>query len=180
MKQRSLATVATAHSGFERYRKPTRRDASLATLLMQVPWTAMREKNRTVLHRGRQWSRPPTGLKRMLRIHSDLVSTPREAANPPAREGGPERPARPAGRQVGGAWRLSMGSWSGSPHSPSTPACKRPAVHEAVGLGAPKALSKGRVAKINPGEQSFLPDLQPNSPAIGHRDGVLEKRCSQE
>jgi transposase, IS5 family len=43
MKQQTLATAADQSAGFERYRKPTRRDEFLATMNAIVPWTALCE-----------------------------------------------------------------------------------------------------------------------------------------
>jgi hypothetical protein len=43
MKQQTLATTADQSASFDRYRKPTRRDESLATMNAIVPWTALCE-----------------------------------------------------------------------------------------------------------------------------------------
>jgi len=68
MKQMTLAAAADSTSGFERYRKPTRRDAFLAEMHTLVPWTelvALIEPHYPKPGNGR----PPIGLERMLRIH---------------------------------------------------------------------------------------------------------------
>jgi transposase, IS5 family len=68
MKQMTLAASADATSGFERYRKPTRRDAFLAEMQTLVPWAhlvALIEPHYPKPGNGR----PPIGLERMLRIH---------------------------------------------------------------------------------------------------------------
>jgi len=67
MKQQSLA-MAADQSGYEQYRKPTRRDEFLATMEAIVPWTALCaviEPHYPKAGNGR----PPIGLERMLRIH---------------------------------------------------------------------------------------------------------------
>jgi hypothetical protein len=43
MKQQTLAMAADAESGFEHYRKPTRRDEFLKTMQAIVPWAALCE-----------------------------------------------------------------------------------------------------------------------------------------
>lgn len=68
MKQMTLASAADASAGFERYRKPTRRDAFLAEMQTLVPWAelvALIEPHYPKAGNGR----PPIGLERMLRIH---------------------------------------------------------------------------------------------------------------
>ncbi len=68
MKQMTLAAAADASAGFERYRKPTRRDAFLAEMQTLVPWAelvALIEPHYPKAGNGR----PPIGLERMLRIH---------------------------------------------------------------------------------------------------------------
>jgi IS5 family transposase len=68
MKQMSLA-AATDHTGdFEKYRKPTRRDAFLAEMQNLVPWSdlvTLIEPHYPKAGNGR----PPIGRERMLRIH---------------------------------------------------------------------------------------------------------------
>jgi transposase, IS5 family len=68
MKQQTLATAADQRSGFERYRKPTRRDEFLATMNAIVPWSALCNVIRPHYPKG-VGGRPPIGLERMLRIH---------------------------------------------------------------------------------------------------------------
>lgn len=68
MKQQALAMAADQESGFEQYRKPTRRDEFLRTMEALVPWAALCEEiapHYPVAGKGR----PPIGLERMLRIH---------------------------------------------------------------------------------------------------------------
>jgi transposase, IS5 family len=68
MKQSTLATAADQAAGFERYRKPTRREAFLAQMETLVPWSelgALIEPHYPKAGNGR----PPIGLQRMLRIH---------------------------------------------------------------------------------------------------------------
>jgi IS5 family transposase len=66
MKQQTLAMAAD--QGFERHRKPTRRDQFLETMNQVVPWEALCavvEPHYPKKGNGR----PPIGLERMLRIH---------------------------------------------------------------------------------------------------------------
>jgi IS5 family transposase len=66
MKQQTLAMAAD--QGFERRRKPTRRDAFLETMNRVIPWDALCavvEPHYPKKGNGR----PPIGLERMLRIH---------------------------------------------------------------------------------------------------------------
>lgn len=66
MKQQTLAMAAD--QGFERHRKPTRRDAFLETMNRVVPWDALCAVVEP--HYPRKGNgRPPIGLERMLRIH---------------------------------------------------------------------------------------------------------------
>jgi IS5 family transposase len=68
MKQTTLAMAADQGAGFERYRKPTRREAFLAQMDTLVPWGqlgALIEPHYPKAGNGR----PPIGLQRMLRIH---------------------------------------------------------------------------------------------------------------
>jgi len=67
MKQQTLA-MAADQSGYEQYRKPTRREEFLATMQAIVPWAALCaviEPHYPKAGNGR----PPIGLERMLRIH---------------------------------------------------------------------------------------------------------------
>lgn len=68
MKQQTFATAADQSAGFERYRKPTRRDGFLATMDAIVPWAALCEVIQPHYPKG-VGGRPPIGLERMLRIH---------------------------------------------------------------------------------------------------------------
>ncbi len=68
MKQMTLAAAADQAAGFERHRKPTRRDVFLAEMQTLVPWAelvALIEPHYPKAGNGR----PPVGLERMLRIH---------------------------------------------------------------------------------------------------------------
>ena len=68
MKQQTLAMAADQHSGFEQFRKPTRRDEFLATMNTIVPWSDMCSVIAPFYPKG-VGGRPPIGLERMLRIH---------------------------------------------------------------------------------------------------------------
>lgn len=68
MKQKTLAMAADQDSGFEQYRKPTRRDTFLQTMDAIVPWTALCEVIEPHYPKTGN-GRPPIGLQRMLRIH---------------------------------------------------------------------------------------------------------------
>lgn len=64
----TLAAAVDLESGFERHRKPTRRDLFLAEMQQLVPWAelvALIEPHYPKAGNGR----PPIGLERMLRIH---------------------------------------------------------------------------------------------------------------
>jgi transposase, IS5 family len=66
MKQQTLAMAAD--QGFERHRKPTRRDQFLETMNRVIPWDALcAVVEPHYLKKGN--GRPPIGLERMLRIH---------------------------------------------------------------------------------------------------------------
>jgi IS5 family transposase len=68
MKQLTLAAAADQGAGFEQYRRPTKRDAFLATMDEIVPWRelcAVIEPHYPKLGNGR----PPVGLQRMLRMY---------------------------------------------------------------------------------------------------------------
>jgi IS5 family transposase len=68
MKQQTLAAAADQESGFEQYRRPTRRDEFLATMQTIVPWQelcAVIEPHYPKAGNGR----PPVGLERMLRMY---------------------------------------------------------------------------------------------------------------
>jgi IS5 family transposase len=68
MKQQTLATAADQSAGFERFRKPTRRDEFLATMNKIMPWAALCEVIQPHYPKG-VGGRPSIGLERMLRIH---------------------------------------------------------------------------------------------------------------
>jgi IS5 family transposase len=68
MKQQTLAMAADQNSGFEQFRKPTRRDEFLATMNTIVPWSDMCSVIAPFYPKG-VGGRPPIGLERMLRIH---------------------------------------------------------------------------------------------------------------
>ena len=68
MKQQTLAMAADEGEGFERYRRPTKRDAFLATMEQIVPWAelcSVIEPHYPKAGNGR----PPIGLERMLRMY---------------------------------------------------------------------------------------------------------------
>lgn len=68
MKQMALAAAADVAASFERFRKPTRRDAFLAKMQTLAPWAqlmALIEPHYPKPGNGR----PPIGLECMLRIH---------------------------------------------------------------------------------------------------------------
>ncbi|MCC6295869.1 MAG: transposase, partial [Pseudomonadales bacterium] len=68
MKQQTLAMAADQNSGFERHRRPTRRDVFLATMEEIVPWSALCAVIAPHYPKpGR--GRPPVGLERMLRMY---------------------------------------------------------------------------------------------------------------
>jgi len=60
--------MAADQSGYEHYRKPTRRDEFLATMQAIVPWAALCEVIEPHYPKAGN-GRPPIGLERMLRIH---------------------------------------------------------------------------------------------------------------
>ena len=68
MKQKTLAMLADLSAGFERYRKPTRRDEFLTTMEQIVPWSSLCAVIEPHYPKG-VGGRPPIGLERMLRIH---------------------------------------------------------------------------------------------------------------
>jgi IS5 family transposase len=68
MKQQTLAMAADQQSQYERYRRPTKRDAFLATMERVVPWDdlcGVIEPHYPKAGNGR----PPIGLERMLRMY---------------------------------------------------------------------------------------------------------------
>ena len=64
MRQKSFAD-----EGFERYRKPTRRDQFLAEMDQVIPWQGLREVIEPFYPKPQGAGRRPVGLERMLRIH---------------------------------------------------------------------------------------------------------------
>ena len=68
MKQQTLAMAADQNAEYERYRRPTKRDAFLAAMEQIVPWTdlcSVIEPHYPKAGNGR----PPVGLERMLRMY---------------------------------------------------------------------------------------------------------------
>jgi transposase, IS5 family len=68
MKQQTLAVAADQNATFEQYRRPTRRDAFLATMEQIVPWAELCgviEPHYPKAGNGR----PPVDLERMLRMY---------------------------------------------------------------------------------------------------------------
>lgn len=68
MKQHTLAMASDQNAQYEQYRKPTRRDAFLASMEQIVPWAQLCgviEPHYPKAGNGR----PPVGLERMLRMH---------------------------------------------------------------------------------------------------------------
>ena len=68
MKQQTLAVAADQGSGYEQYRKTTRREEFLKTMEAIVPWAALCEVIEPHYPKAGN-GRPPIGLERMLRIH---------------------------------------------------------------------------------------------------------------
>jgi IS5 family transposase len=68
MKQQTLAMAADQQSGFEQFRKPTRRDEFLSTMNAIMPWLDLCAVIEPFYPKG-VGGRPPIGLERMLRIH---------------------------------------------------------------------------------------------------------------
>jgi IS5 family transposase len=68
MKQQTLAVAADQGAGFEKYRRPTKRDVFLQTMDEIVPWEQLCEVIRPHYPKG-EGGRPPIGLERMLRMH---------------------------------------------------------------------------------------------------------------
>lgn len=64
MRQRTLA-----EEGFERYRKPTRREQFLDEMDKVIPWCGLCEVIEPFYPRQNGAGRPPIGVERMLRIH---------------------------------------------------------------------------------------------------------------
>ena len=68
MKQQTLALAIDQNAQYERYRKPTRRDAFLATMEQVVPWQQLCEVIEPHYPKAGN-GRPPVGLERMLRMY---------------------------------------------------------------------------------------------------------------
>lgn len=68
MKQQTLAAAADANSGFEKYRRPTRRDVFLSKMDELVPWSALCAVIEPYYPKAGN-GRPPIGLERMLRMY---------------------------------------------------------------------------------------------------------------
>jgi len=68
MKQHTFAMAADQGSGFEQYRRPTKRDVFLQTMNQIVPWEQLCEVIRPHYPKG-EGGRPPKGLERMLRMY---------------------------------------------------------------------------------------------------------------
>ena len=68
MKQQTLAMASDQNAQYEQYRKPTRRDAFLATMGQIVPWAALCEVIEPHYPKAGN-GRPPVGLERMLRMY---------------------------------------------------------------------------------------------------------------
>ena len=64
MRQRSLA-----EEGFEKFRKPTRREQFLEEMEQIIPWSGLCAVIEPFYPKGKGAGRPPIGVKRMLRIH---------------------------------------------------------------------------------------------------------------
>jgi len=68
MKQQTLAMAADQNAQYERHRRPTKRDAFLATMEQIVPWAALCEVIEPHYPKAGN-GRPPVGLERMLRMY---------------------------------------------------------------------------------------------------------------
>ena len=64
MRQRTLA-----EEGFERFRKPTRREQFLEEMDRVIPWSGLCGVIEPFYPKGKGAGRPPIGIERMLRIH---------------------------------------------------------------------------------------------------------------
>jgi IS5 family transposase len=58
-----------AEEGFERYRKPTRREQFLEEMERIIPWAELSAVIEPFYPKGKGAGRPPIGIERMLRIH---------------------------------------------------------------------------------------------------------------
>ena len=68
MKQQTLAMAADHNAQYEKYRKPTRRDAFLAMMETLVPWAALCSVIEPHYPKAGN-GRPPIGLERMVRMY---------------------------------------------------------------------------------------------------------------
>lgn len=68
MKQQTLAMATDQNAQYEQYRRPTRRDAFLATMEQIVPWSQLCEVIEPHYPKVGN-GRPPVGLERMLRMY---------------------------------------------------------------------------------------------------------------
>ena len=68
MKQQTLSMAADQNAAFEQYRRPTRRDAFLATMEQVVPWAELGSVIEPHYPKAGN-GRPPIGLERMLRMY---------------------------------------------------------------------------------------------------------------
>jgi len=64
MRQKTLAD-----EGFERFRKPTRREQFLDEMDNVIPWSRLCEVIEPFYSKPKGAGRPPIGIERMLRIH---------------------------------------------------------------------------------------------------------------
>ena len=58
-----------AEEGFERYRKPTRREKFLGEMQQVIPWSGLCAVIEPFYPKGGVRGRPPIGVERMLRVH---------------------------------------------------------------------------------------------------------------
>jgi len=58
-----------AEEGFEKYRKPTRREQFLDEMDRMIPWAELSAVIEPFYPKGEGRGRPPVGVERMLRIH---------------------------------------------------------------------------------------------------------------
>jgi hypothetical protein len=68
MKQQTLAMAAVQNVQYEQYRRPTKRDAFLATMEQIVPWAELCSVIEPYYPKAGN-GRPPVGLQRMLRMY---------------------------------------------------------------------------------------------------------------
>ncbi len=68
MKQQTLAMAADYNAAYEQFRRPTRRDAFLATMEQIVPWAELCSVIEPHYFKAGN-GRPPVGLQRMLRMY---------------------------------------------------------------------------------------------------------------